>query len=604
MRLESVTSAASRDSAQGSQPRRLFSAALSVLLLGCGGLPATPGTAVAHVTGEAHVHSPKAAVTPPDAPKTTDRDRAADAQLMYELMVAELAGRRGQLGVATEGYLRASEHTDDVRVAKRAAQLALFANRWKDAEQASRRWLALKPEAVAAYELLGQALMQQSRIDEAAQAFDKLVERSPGSSEKVLSDVANLLMQQPTDSAIGVLQALRTTHPRTVALPLGVARLEMQRSNGTKALRAADEALQLDANNPDAQLLRAQVLVAEGRVAEGLEGVEKAVERDAGNVPLRLGYARLLVEAGRYEVARPELEQLFESASEEPTVLLTIGLLALDARRLDDSARYLERLLQTGEFDDQAHYYLGQIADEKQNLNEAIGHYESVMPGDLYINAQVRVAELLAVTGKLSSGLERIREMSVQVADDPAIQPRLLSAEARMLQEGERPAEAVGVLSDGLAKFPDNEDLRYARALAAEAAGDEAMMEKDLKSLIESDPDNAHALNALGYHLVNSDKRLDEAEGYLEKAVNLMPEDPAILDSLGWLRYRQGRLKQSLVLLRKAYGKFPDAEIAAHLGEVLWMSGNEEAAQRLWTEALVDAPDDDLLNKVVERFTQ
>ena len=589
-----------RSDQSGFRPRRLLGAALSSLLIGCGGLPGTPGLAQAHESGAPHEHGADVA-----AGKSADAAATPiDSQLMYELMLAELAGRRGLLDVATEGYLRAAGKTDDARVAERAAQLALFANRWKDAEKAARRWLVIEPDAAAPQELLAQALMRQSRIDESIDAFEALIAGSDRPAEAVLSDIAGEMTQQPPKLAAEVLEKLRQQHPEAIVLPLAIAQLTLQRQDRTAALQAVDQALAIDAGDPDALLLRARVLVADGKVAEGLKGVEAALDDDETDVPLRLGYARLLVEAGRYGAASPELERLFETADDDPTVLLTIGLLALDARRLGPAERYLERLLGTGEFADQAHYYLGQIDDERQELADAIVHYEAVMPGDLYLNAQVRAAELLATTGSLDTALERIRGLSAQATDDPAVLPGLLSAEARMLQEGDRAEEAVTVLSEGLERFPEDSDLLYSRALAAEAAGDVQMLETDLARLIDAEPDNAHALNALGYHLVNRNERLDEAETYLVKANRLLPDDPAIMDSLGWLRYRQGKLDAATTLLRKAYEQFPDAEIAAHLGEVLWMNGDEEAARQLWDEALVAAPDDDLLNRVVKRFTE
>jgi Flp pilus assembly protein TadD len=208
---------------------------------------------------------------------------------------------------------------------------------------------------------------------------------------------------------------------------------------------------------------------------------------------------------------------------------------------------------------------------------------------------------LVGISGDVEQGRERLRSMASSL-EDQAMRPRLITAESRMLQTAGQANEAVLVLTEGLAEIPDNEDLLYARALAANAADDINLMMADLNRLIEKDPDNAHALNALGYHLADSNVELDRAEELLVKANQLLPDDPAIMDSLGWLRYRQGRFDEAITLLKAAYAMFPDAEIAAHLGEALWLNGNEQEARKLIEEALVESPDDERLIQVMKQY--
>jgi len=180
----------------------------------------------------------------------------------------------------------------------------------------------------------------------------------------------------------------------------------------------------------------------------------------------------------------------------------------------------------------------------------------------------------------------------------------LLTAESRMLQNADQSGEAVNVLSDGLSRFPDNSDLLYARALAADAAGNPSMMLEDLNKLLELEPDNAHALNALGYHFADKNIELDRAEELLIKANDLLPGDAAIMDSLGWLRYRQGDFPEAEKWLSEAYAVYPDSEIAAHLSEVLWLHGKEEEARQLLEDALQDDPEDDNLLRVMQKFVK
>lgn len=223
--------------------------------------------------------------------------------------------------------------------------------------------------------------------------------------------------------------------------------------------------------------------------------------------------------------------------------------------------------------------------------------------GELGITAQIRSAELLGITGELEKGRQKLRQLAA-AAPNPALQPRFLTAESRMLQSAGETSEAVSVLTDGLTRFPGDADLLYARALAAEKNDDDDMMIADLNTLIEADPNNAHALNALGYHYADSNIELEEAEVLLVKANALLPNDPAIMDSLGWLRYRQGRLDEAVTILKAAYQLYPDAEIAAHLGEALWLSGEEAEARQLLEEALLSAPADDKLLQVMQKYIE
>jgi len=561
--------------------RQLVSGVMPVLLLGCSAMPMTAGVAVAD-----------------------NHSAETDGQLMYEIMIAELAGRRGYLDAATEGYMRAAQRTDDERVSARAAQLAVFSRQWDKAEIAATRWLELAPDSLEPHELLAQIMLRQEKPTAAAEEFAVLVDADADNRDVVLRDIYAVLLREPeVEQSLIVMRALQERYPQEVESHLGVARLLLGQNEREMALEQVEVALGLSANHHEALLIKAQILSDMGRPAEGFAELQAAIDNDETNVDLRLGYARLLVDAGRYADASRELEIIYDLAPDNGDALLTIGLLALDSKRIDAASRYLTQLRDTGEHADQAHFYLGRISDQQQEFEAAIDYYEQVLPGDMFLTAQIRSAELYAAIDELDVGIQRLRDLATSLPD-PAMQPRLLTAEGRMLQEAGRADDAVEVLSDGLQKFPENGDLLYARALAADSAGDSAMLQADLGKLIEAEPENAHALNALGYFLADENIRLDEAQVYLEKANRLKPNDAAIMDSLGWLRYRQGQNDSAITLLREAYKLFPDGEIAAHLGEVLWINGEQSAARSLWDKALLETPDDATLKQVVKRFTQ
>lgn len=581
-----------RLSGQRFKPRVGTFLAVCVLLAGCNLLPVSQSQVYAA----------------PETPRSVD-----DAsQLMFEVMIAELAGRRGMLDIATEGYYNASKRTDDPRVSERATRLAVWNRAWQQAEETGLRWAALEPDNIEVRQLLAQVFLRQGDSAAAADELAQLISMSQDASiadadEKsnlrdTMQDVFTLLVREPNRNvSIEAMTALRDRYAEDSYANLALAQLAYNAKDRVTALDAADKAIELDSGNSEARLLRAQILASSGDVDKGFAELDVALENDPDNLELHLGYARLLVEAGRYKKAATELETIYSLGQDNATALFTIGLLALESKRTEPAQKYFTRLLELDEFTSEAHFYLGTIADTQFDYATAIVHYESVSSGDSYLNAQIRAAELYGSSGRLEIGRERLQQLAIE-NPDPELRPRLLQAEGRMLIESGNPAEAVEVLTEGVELYPENVDLLYSRGLAAENSGDHELFRKDLRRLIEIDPDHAHGMNALGYHYADENTNLEEAAVYLEKASAMLPQDPAIMDSLGWLKYRTGDFEESIKLLRQAYQILPDPEIAAHLGEVLWVSGEQESAKEVWNHALKKTPDDKKLQSVMKRF--
>ncbi len=244
-------------------------------------------------------------------------------------------------------------------------------------------------------------------------------------------------------------------------------------------------------------------------------------------------------------------------------------------------------------------YLLGQIAEEQKHWPDAIKWYEQIQEGEQALPARMRTANALAKQGKLEEAREFLRRVA---ADNPGEEAQLTVAEAQLLREANRPGDAFALLGDALAKEPEQPDLLYDFALTAEKLERYDVLESNLRKLIQVRPDHAHAYNALGYSFADRNTRLPEARKLIEKALELAPEDFFIIDSLGWVQYREGDLKGAADTLRRAYGGRPDAEIGAHLGEVLWVMGRRDEADRVWQESLKAAPDNETLLKTLKRF--
>ncbi len=563
---------------------------LLVALAGCNLLPVSQGTSYAG----------------PVSAQSTDET----SQLMFEIMIAEMAGRRGYMDIATEGYLSASKRTTDPRVAERATQLAVVGREWDKAGIAGERWSELDPDNPDVYQALTQIFLRQANLDRAASELGKYLTLQSSAiiaseSEQVQSPgdrVFELLVREPNRAgALEVAQKLVNNNPDNAEAHLAQAQLAWTNRDDTLAKRAVESAVQLDPDNASALLLKARIDVSAGNGTDAIEELRAAAERDPQNIDLQVGLARLLTAEGRYDEAAVLFDSVYNADNVTPEALLTISLLALESRRNDDAEKYLTTLLENGEYLPQAHYYLGRIADSEGDIETAIGHYEDVTSGENALDAQIRAAELYGAIGRVDTGLARLRRLAADVRSD-AVKPRLIRAEGRLLSQADRWEEAYETLSEGVETWPNDDDLRYSRALIADHNGKADVFTADLLTLIARDPDNAHALNALGYHYADNNKNLPEAEALLVKANSLLPEDPAILDSLGWLRFRLNEYDVALALLREAYALFPDAEIASHLGEVLWVSGDEAAARKVWEEALRQNPEDTKLQNVMQRF--
>lgn len=530
------------------------------------------------------------------APATTKVDP------IYEVMVGEVAGHRGRLDLAAEHYLRAAKVSDDPKIAERAVRIGIFAKDEKGSLEAALRWLELEPDSLEAHQVAAALYIRNGMADPAIEHLEKVIEAKPGDERQGFMLVFALLGREAnTEVVMQVMNELVARHDDNPYAYFALGHLALRADRPEEGLNAARRARELDPSLADAYVLESRALVALGRMDEALEGLDRAVQIFPDDRELRLAYARMLVEARAYDKARVEFEALHRLAPDDPDLLHTLALLSIEAKRLDDAERYLKQLRATGKRIDDAHYYLGRIADTRREYEEAIGWYNLVLQGEYRLDAQVRIGQMLAKLGDLAAArdhLARLREQS----SDSATNIRLFLAEGEILRDAREYETAISVYDRALTEFPGNTDLLYARALTAEKVDRIDWLERDINAILEREPDNAHALNALGYTLADRTTRYKEAMGYIKRALELQPDEPAIVDSMGWINYRMGNYDEALKYLRRAVGMLQDPEIAAHYGEVLWVSGRHDEARKVWERALEHDPDSSVLLDVMNRF--
>jgi len=368
----------------------------------------------------------------------------------------------------------------------------------------------------------------------------------------------------------------------------------------------AEAALKLLEQNPPEEgeiapiLLRARLLQNLNRGKEAIPLLEKSIKKYPDDKRLRLTYARTLVEQDRMEDAKVQFANLVQQYPDDDELRYSLALVCLEAKAWDEAKGYLEELIERESHVDSAHLNLGRIAEENNDPQAALLEYAQVGPGNDYLPAQLRQADILMSNGRTDEAEKRLAAAR-ETEPDYAIQLYLIQAETLSANnQGER---AWKVLQKALLQYPDDLNLLYTRAMQAEKRNDLAQMEKDLRLIIKRDPENAMALNALGYTLSDRTTRYAEAKVLIEQAHKLNPEDPAVLDSLGWVNYRLGNLDEAERLLRMALERFPDQEVAAHLGEVLWANGKQREARQIWEKFLKEQPESPILRSTIKRLT-
>ena len=563
----------------------ILSALFVIALSGCSTLPeAEPDTALAAPAAKQSA----AADEPPETPIPEDN--------LLPLLQAEFALRARDYSQAVALLTEQAALLTDPALARRALRLAEFVT---DAERAAAMavrlveldpadgaaqaaasaWLSRTGRPVAALEFAGNAYELGHPVNVATTLgnYEQMDDDSKAAIAEALHDLAT---RWPDDNEIAIASSL-------------LARLEQDWRRAESFLLPV---LQRSPEDVRAIMLWTQLQLDQA-VPNPLQRLEDAVAAFPANQELRLQYARLLGSEGDYTGAREQFALLLEVDPTNPELLSTAALLDFELEFFDAAQLKFEQLIALGERPDEAHYYIGRIEMSRDRYPEAIESFAQVGPSREFRDAKARAASLLADTA-FASDIRDFFEAQRRAFPGNAEQLFLLEADALRDWDG----EALKAYDRGLTAFPRSFSLLYGRAMVHEADGELTAMETDLRRILEQDPNHAATLNALGYTLTNHTERYEEAADLIERALALSPGDPAILDSLGWVYYKLGQLAQSEALLRQAHQAFPDPEVAAHLGEVLWIQGKQIEARDIWRDGLSRAPDHSIILEAVQRL--
>lgn len=518
----------------------------------------------------------------------------------YRLLMAEFAGQRGHLDVAVKNYVELAQSLRDAGLAERATRISVFARDDESALTAARTWVELDPKDMDGRQILAAMYIRHGNADAALEHLDYVVSHAAGQPGNRLRMVANLLgHEDDRQTALAVMEKLVAKHGDDSDALLAYALLAIRAEQLDKARDAMNRIVTRTELSSNVAMAYLAVLQKQGKLPQAIDWLDSVLAANPKQFGLRLIYARLLADANRYEEARLQFGMLATEAPENSDIVFALGLLNLQANRLDEAAKNFTRLLKLDARVDEGRFYLGQIAEAQKNPEAALSHYRKVQGGSNYFGAQMRIALVKAIKGHTDESIAYLDKLN---PEDDEQRFSVARAKGEILTEKNRFDEAMKVYDTALASGEYHSDLLYTRAMLAERMGKIEVLEKDLRTIIAKEPDNSQALNALGYTLADNTKRYDEALALISRALQISPKDFYILDSMGWVLYRLGRLDESVSYLEKARELRNDPEVAAHLGEVLWVKGERAAAEKTWEAALRDTPNDKKLLEVIKRL--
>jgi tetratricopeptide (TPR) repeat protein len=536
------------------------------------------------------------------------KSEEASAPRSFYTVTAEIALARHEPRVAALQYAAAAAKETDVRMLERATHVAAESLQPSLAEKVAVRWTEVDPKSVEAQRAAARAELALYKIDQATTHYRTVLHDSPVGTDAEFAALETYLAGN--DNIFGARQLADRL---ASSFPSSAAALRVQ---GFAALRADDPAAAVHSftaalalpgiavHDTDGEARRellqtlARARIMAGDAEAPLAQAQATLEHD--NSPAnRLDYALLLMTAQRDSAATQQLEILAQSAEFAPVALRLLGLVEFQEGHLDAATRRFAELLRADKYLDDAFYYLGLIADRRNDVEHAVRLYAQVQSGDNTVPALLRAAAILQTHGAAKAAEELLDRL---IEDEPQRAPEILTARARSYADSGDLPRAIAVLEHGVMEYPDNVDLRYAMASTYEEQGRVAAALHELTGLVNDRPDDPAALNALGYTLADHSRDLGRARKLIERAYAAAPRNAAILDSLGWVMFRQGHSAEAESYLRIAYADDRGGDIAAHLGEVLWRLGKPADAEHIWAEAQATDGDNRLLKETKRRL--
>ncbi len=573
--------------------RRNFGLAMGMaLLVGC-----TTGTKAPIKSGGGEKLQLQS-VTVKDEEQTPSVSMSPD--LLYLLLVAEITGQRGDHKAALNAYIEAANRTRDAKVAERATQIAMYVNDMEKASQAVSLWIERDADNLSARKFAVIVFLKKSDEEKALENLKVFLSlrEEVDRHDNFLIEVIKLLDKQDVDGLL-FMQDVAESFPGMAEIHYAYSLLARSKKKLELALKEVSKAVSLNAGWTSAKVLQAQIIAQLGNEEAAQNVLVDALEGEPNNTKLRMVYAQFLVNTKDYLSAENEYQRVLEQDPHKYDAIFALALIQLQLKQEELAQNTLLKLVNVPKWQARSYLYLGRIEANRKNVRKALSWFEKVGSGPMVFDAQINIVSVLINDNQTDKAFQLLSGLRSRFPSE-AVRLHLIKADFLAEKKGYKAAFAS--LSEALQEFPGEADLLYSRALVAENLDRLDVLEADLKAILVKDPKAVNALNALGYTLADRTTRFDEARGYLEKAKELKPEDPAVIDSYGWLQYRLGKLGLALEYLRRAYNGDQDPEIAAHLGEVLWVMGEKSEAKSIWKKMREDDPEGEHITDIEQRF--
>ncbi len=569
---------------------------LAALLNACASPQSTPDN-----EGTVVVRAEQTAPVPAPAATEEEIEYGSFSQdQLYQAMISELSAHRGDVAEAGDMYLDLALETRDLGIIRRAVQFASVNDDVNALLQLGLLWAEIEPEAAQPHLMLAFQFLETGNFEQALSHMARVIDLGGDMDFSALAARTGQLDEGTRSTLIENLYQLVREFPDRESIRLTLVQLLAQNGNFNEALTEYDALLEQMDLTPNLVLLHSQILQRNNDTEAAQRALRNGLREFEDDKNLRLTYARLLIQDEAFEAAQQQFAILVEQDPQDWETIFSMGLLDLEMENFERAAERFQQLVNVDQRVDESQYYLGYIYEQLDDPRQAIQHYREVRIGTQnFLPAQQLATRLSIDLGELDEAHAHLARLS---RGQSRLEILFTTIESGVLIQAGYTNEALTLLDNALNKYPNETDLLFSRVLVFDNIGDQVSSERDLRQIILMKPDDSRALNHLGYMLADRTDRFEEALELLERAIALEPEDPAIIDSLGWVQYKLGLYEEALANLRRAYAVFPDHEVASHVGEVLWQMGRKEEAIEVWREALETRPDSELIREVVERF--
>lgn len=530
--------------------------------------------------------SPKDKEASPHRVETDKPAQELTPELLYDLMLAEFALQRNDYTLAFDKYYSAAKQTGDSRLAKKATRVTLFSKNDEQTFKAVKLWSEIQPENIDVQQIYASSLLSQKQDEQAIVYLQKIIDLSDNFEQGLKRTYAVIETVEESARANTLFKQLTIKHNNKPLVKLYQAKLAFKFVDYPSTEQYLNELLSAKPGYLDGQILKVELLKKQNKDLQAIQTLEKILAKLPENTALRLELARLLVKNKNHQQGLIQVKRLAKKDL-APEILFAISLLAIEMDKLDEARQYLQRLHAHRLYASESAYFLGQLEAGRKNYSEAEAWFKQVKNGKYTFEAYLGLVMVYSQQERFDEAFKLLDHYS---ASNDKQSSDILQIKAEVYAQAKEYTKAYDIYTQAVNLAPDNHDILYGRAMLAEKFGRIDLLEKDLHTILASNPKDNQALNALGYTLADRTTRYQEARKYIERALEINPEDVATLDSMGWVLYKMGDHNSALKYLKKAYDKEPDPEIAAHYGEILWVAGQTKKAKSVWDKALKKDP--------------